>query len=255
MKHEKRDHELIDRHLRGQLSRDEAAEFDRRRADPAFASRLEETETALEAVRYDGDRQLKTMLRAEEERLRQQQRPQALLRSLPVRRGNKWMGIAATVLILLALGLWWTYTGPTVGEPDYLAAYFEPFPNRAVNITKSATTASRRERAYAAYQIGDYETVIADLTLVLRDSTVAVDRFYLANAYLASGQPEQALPLLEGLTTDTGFPLSAQSRWYQALALLELGQMDEARELLRVIGADSRAFQREKAEELLRKIP
>lgn len=254
MKHERRDRELIDRHLSGQLNREEAAEFDRRRTDPVFAGLVEETEIAVAAVRYDGDRQLKAMLQAEEERLRQPQAPQGVVRTLPSAR-RRWLGLAATILLLLALGLWWTYTGPAAAPPNYLADYFEPFPNRAVNITKSANEASRRERAYAAYQIGDYATVIAELSVVLQDSSVAVDQFYLANALLATGQAARALPLFERLADDPRFPLAPQSRWYQALALLELGRTDEARELLRKISADTRAFQRERAEELLRKIP
>ncbi len=249
---EERDRDLIDRYLLGRATPDDLAEIDNRReTDAAFAANLAIEQAAFEAIHWEGDQQLKARLRAEEAHLHT---AGAKIRSLPPRRttSSNWWALVAGLVLLLALGMWWFFTAPR--ENEYLADYFEPYPNYAVELARSGNAATTYEQAYAAYEAGRFRDAITGFERILADTADAVTAFYLANARLATGDATTAATTFEELAVQPGFPLAPESRWYAALAQLAGGNENAARGHLREIASAIGAYKTEEAAALLRQL-
>lgn len=238
----------LDRYLLGRAGPDERREIEaRRQREEAFAESLERDEAIVAGLQAAGDRELKERLRRVE--TADPYRAARIRRLAPAR----WLAVAASVAVLLVAGWWFLLRdGGSIESATLLADTFEPYPNRAYNLTKGEQPADPRARAYAAYEVGDY----AGALTAFAESTPAepADDFYRANALLALDRPAEALPLFEALARQPGFALAPHSQWYAALSLLALDRRAEARAVLQTISAEPEHPFRAEATELLTRL-
>lgn len=204
-------------------------------------------EDLIRMIRYDGDRSLKQLLQQTENEL--QDRPGARIRRFP----RRLLAVAAAALLLLVAGLWYM-GGPGDRTDDYLSDYFEPYPNRAVNLTRG-TPDDLRTRAFSAYEAGEFSAALQAMEELQLNGPDDVLDFYRANALLAMGRAAEARPLLDRLTESPDFPLPEQARWYAALAALATEDFADARRRLERLTDSPQAFNRDQALRILEAIP
>jgi len=168
----------------------------------------------------------------------------ALVRRLP-----RWaVGLAAAVL--LAIGTFFLLRPKT--EPHYdtlFAQYFQAYPADAFR-GEEEDQASALVAAVVAYRAGDYATAargFAAISPLPKEWT-----FYHALALLGSGEGQAAADLLLPLVEDPGFAnLRQPMQWYLAMAYLQAGAKNEAREQPKTIAEAAEHYRREAAREIL----
>ena len=158
-----------------------------------------------------------------------------------------WMTAAAT-LLLGVLGLW-QLRNTDKSLSREVAVVFEPVSPLGINMGDNAQ--QMRLEASLAYLQKDYKQAIP-----LLDKAFALEKdsfllLYKANALIATGESVKALPDLEALQTSSIPLLPVQ--WYLALAYIETGQKEKALLLLQKI-ADSKGEYQAKALTLMGKI-
>jgi tetratricopeptide (TPR) repeat protein len=149
------------------------------------------------------------------------------------------LAVAAAVALLLIA---WQLFSPN-GRPDaseqLFAAYFEPYQmvlnqRSAAELPERAGLLNTAIKQYAEGQFAD--AAIAFRQLEQSEPGNIAFQFYQALALLASGQADEAIPILENVLARSGHLFSEQCRWYLALAHLKRGQEAEAKQLLDSIG-------------------
>ncbi|GJM31957.1 MAG: hypothetical protein DHS20C18_09580 [Saprospiraceae bacterium] len=162
---------------------------------------------------------------------------------------------AAAVLLLLPA---YYLLQPNFHPSNYSTAYFEHLPSAIPNTgTKKGGENIQTEKVLAleAYNNKDYQTAIPSLKRYLdqnpKDQEV---RFYYGIALLGQEKHKAAKDAFSQVVTR---PPSADylenAKWYLALTLLDLKEMDQARHLLMTIQQEKGAYTN-KAEKLLKAI-
>lgn len=233
--------ELIEKLFRGKLSPEETKLLNQKRQDPNFESDLKGYEKAFKAIQLQGELDLKNRL---------QQKERALYgkpRSIPL----FWraLSVAAVLALCLTTFLFWP-KGPET--QNYLAEYFQPALNTVNPATRGNTTNNSSDAqtlALQAYNLQNYPEAIVLFKKMESQEVNESTQFYLANALLATGQSEAAIPLLNELNQQNG-RYAYQSKWYLALAYLDRDQVQKARPLLQQI-ANQNGAKQELATQLL----
>lgn len=155
---------------------------------------------------------------------------------------------AAILLILISAG---SYFLLRPASPEQLfERHFEIYPN--LNTVKSSE-ANELSRALLYYEVKDWDTAILLLNdFLLVDKSNVAGMFYLANAYLAEGESEQAIFWLKKAAAEHS-NFKDQINWYLALAYLHQKDIKQARSQLEMLVGKSN-FYSEKARKLLRKL-
>ena len=150
-------------------------------------------------------------------------------------------------LVLLALGYWLLDRVPP-GPDELFAQYFSVYevPDEMIR----ASTEPERRAFLSAYVAGEYELAIS--TFDRLKPPADLDRLVYGVSYLAIGRPVGGMGALMAVT-DHGESLSAQARWYLALAYLKMDDRENASILLQNLIANS-AWNNERAVSLLRAI-
>lgn len=168
---------------------------------------------------------------------------------------RRWLGIAASVAILLAFGSWLVNRGPTPDSAALSAAYFTHFPNDLVVRTmgEGGTVEEELAAAFSAYTAEDYEQATTDLSDYLlnqpaADSSVCL---YLGISQLKTEQFTAAKTNLL-VARNLGYQTDA-ANWYLALTALGEGDIAEAKIALSTLKSGPSLF-REKANQLLKEL-
>ena len=138
------------------------------------------------------------------------------------------------------------------GEDDRCARWFEPYPDLV-----SGTAPSDRNRelldAMAHYARRDYAGAIPGLQQHVdrHPERADVGWFYLANCYLATGEPYKAELQLDFLEQWPGRTFRDELDWYNALCLLCSGQDDRALEAAKVIAGTASHTYKQQATDLV----
>jgi hypothetical protein len=127
-------------------------------------------------------------------------------------------------------------TTPPVAQqkPNNKRLFAQYFSTYDAAFAKNMTRGSNRVQHifFDHYEAGNYVQAVATEPV---DSVSPVWLFYRANAWMAMGRPEQALPLLASIDTRQNILLAQQVQWYQALALLQNGDLERAKGRLQAI--------------------
>jgi tetratricopeptide (TPR) repeat protein len=78
--------------------------------------------------------------------------------------------------------------------------------------------------------------------------------FLMANAYLGSGKPEKAIPILLNIAADNTNIHKESADWYLALAYLKQGNISECRNWLEKIKAHTTNVYKKRANDLAQKL-
>lgn len=155
------------------------------------------------------------------------------------RRGRiRTIGLTAFASLAAAVLIWFLIRWVMPPSPQQLfAKHFAPAINTASVLD---TDQDRFEQALAQYDAKAYEEALvlfADLDSlpVVRQQEVA---FYMANAYLATGQYDQAIPILEALQEVSGSALAPEAAYYLGLAYLAKGKVEDALNRFQQVEAD-----------------
>ncbi|MEL7162997.1 MAG: hypothetical protein AAFN92_19720 [Bacteroidota bacterium] len=207
-----------------------------------LSNELADTELALAAIELAEDRALKARLQELEAGLsgagistQAPEREAKVVRMQPKARSNRrWYAIAATLLLLLAVG-WWALQPAGLDGRQLALAEFEPYTNIAYTIDRGNNAADPEKAAYVAYEDGDF----ANAATAFRDlDPTPVRRFYFGQSLLAIEEFAEAEPIFAKLTATDDFQLAAESAYYQALAQVGQGKTEPAKVILEKIVAD-----------------
>ncbi|MEL6593465.1 MAG: hypothetical protein AAFQ87_15065 [Bacteroidota bacterium] len=206
----------------------------------AFAQRLEQD--AELQMRLDQVVQSKSLLEQAlsmqlKQQMQQMQRPEpnAKIRLETQNRrliSLRWVGIAASILVLFALG-WWA-------RPSVKSTYqdvFEPYPlSQSLRGDEGNIEASRWKQAY---EDGQYQEAERSLKGLSPDAPEWIEaQLYLANTRLANNRPAEAIDPLEALLEKGSIRYARTAEWYLLLAYWGAGESEKAQNLRQKILAE-----------------
>lgn len=280
---EEKDIEQIERYWRNALGAQERTSFERRMAaDAGFAKEVQLYLLALEAVRMEGESQLRARLAG---RGRESDRQ----RTAPSRR--RWFWVLPFAL-LSALAIWRFAGAPAQAEPvpapspppaapavpaqdslpnaappkiepeekrrtdagkedrEVFAKWFQPYKDESLEpAVRGEGEATPEEDFYEFYWEGRYRQALAAFDKLEPESKTKGDlRFLKANCLLATGQAGEAIPLLENPGRTRFRP---EAEWLLALAYLKNGQRDKAAAQFGAVAANESSSRREAARQIL----
>lgn len=136
---------------------------------------------------------------------------------------KQYLRYAALLAILLSAAVW--LLRPSTNERLF-AEHFLPDPGLPVAMGASDDPAFAD--AMVSYKEGKYAEASAKWAPMLRAEPMNDTlRFYTANAFLAEGRTNDAIPLLEGLASVAASEFHVKAQWYLLLAYLRTGQSEK----------------------------
>ena len=241
------DFELIDKHLTGKLTAEEAEVFNENMKNMAFRKEVTLRKELLEVIEFEGNTGIKAMLQAEESSLKKAAsgRGAGKIRRIQLRR------LAAAAASLLLLGaLWWFFIKPA--PSDIFAENFEPYRNTLDQADRSPGEATRLKESFQFYENKDYKKALTGFETFLENNPDDDVAFYQANTLLQLGKTTEAAQVLRQIIENGTTVYLDQSKWYLALAFIRLEDPTAAKPLLHEL--ENSPFYKEKATRLLRKL-
>ena len=220
---------LIERHFDGQLNEEEAASFSQKLADSEFTAAVQAHQLSVDAIRLAGRDRLLRVLDTAEAQFSQTTTPPQYKRLFSIR---IW-AIAATVLLLISVGLWFFMSRETKTE-QLFAENFKPYVSSIGQIERSTPAKDLLSRAFQHYDNQEYSQAIL-LFEQVNDKNKDIAAFYKANTLLVEGKVASALPIFEALTNQDTFVFKQQTEWYLALSFLKENRVVECQALLQKI--------------------
>jgi len=216
---DRRRFEAIEAYVMGRMSADERVRFEQDLAtDADLRAEVELQRENMLAIELGGMDRLLKQVRAEQ-------------RNAPGASGNGWttyLKYAAAIALLIAGALWWMDRAP---EQDRLFAEHH-VADPGLPVPMSATDDAAFHDAMVAYKLGDYAEARTKWSALLNASSGNDTlRYYIAQAALAEGDAESAVPLLEKVAADGSSVFSGKARWYLFLAHLKRGDPEAMRAL------------------------
>ncbi|MBX2979836.1 MAG: hypothetical protein KF905_11115 [Flavobacteriales bacterium] len=211
--------EAIEAYVMGRMSDDERARFEQDMAtDPTLRAEVDLQRENTMAIELGGMDRLLKQVRAEQQRTSEGSG------------GNGWttyLKYAAAIALLIAGALWWLDRAP---QHDRLFAEHHvadpglPVPMSLPAERAGATNDAAFHDAMVAYKLGDFAEARSKWTSLLNaapgNDTL---RYYIAQAALAEGDADSAVPLFEQVAADAASVFSGKARWYLFLAHLKRG--------------------------------
>ncbi|TYR35108.1 hypothetical protein FXV77_14275 [Sphingobacterium phlebotomi] len=243
--------DLIDDYLRDRLSEEQRREVERlAEADEDFRAELDfhrQTKSAFAKQKHD---QLKKRLQS-----LSSETPKPLIAEHSTNRfGRLFWLVAATVLLICSIGFYmWSMRQSAKNPADLYMAYFEPYPNVVLPITRDEVQLDDRALAYSYYEQADYAKAY-ELFGSLSEDVHADDPevlFYKGISALQLDLNGEATRLLNTYQSDGTAKLGRQAKWYEALAHLKQGDKKEAQKLLQSL-ADHQGYKQQEATSLLK---
>jgi len=246
---------MIEKYLGGMMEGPERQAFDQRiKSDPEFQQWVAQMESMVSGIKYAGRKEMANRLAELEATL-----PEVELEEtnpvveLKPRKYRHWAAVAAGLAVVLISSLFLLNYNSGQTDQDLFSAYYEPYSG---DLSRSGTEDlnDKRERAYYAYGLGQYEVAIPLFEEIIGQEPSSKLRFYLGNAYLSQGEGLKAAKEFEEVLRDNDYPLQEQAQWYLALSYLNSRNVEMARASLQEIVQDQESFYNQKAREVLDQI-
>ncbi|MEM9686606.1 MAG: tetratricopeptide repeat protein [Bacteroidota bacterium] len=238
--------ELLYKYFLDELSTEESEQFYALlETDSAFKAQFEFEKSVQRVVRTAERATLKDKLQGLEQDIQQ-----------PVR--HKWFHrtswrIAASVAILIAVGLYYYTSNVTADMERLYTLNYEKYPNTVYPITRGDNQDDSTERmAFVAYEASDYAGAIVLFTQLREEKQAKYIDFYLAQSYLGEGQIENAIASFKRISTNTS-DFAEEARWYLALAYLKNEDKERAVQQLTAIVSE-KGYKQQEALTLLEKL-
>ena len=145
----------------------------------------------------------------------------------PAGSGPNWTNLlkyAAMVAVLVFGATWWL--GRPAEHERLFAEYYVEDPGLPVPM--SAVNDPLFQDAMVAYKLGDYEEARTKWgSLLHQEPFNDTLQFYIANAYLAEGNAQAAMPLFQAVADRSASAFHSKARWKLFLAYLHEGRLNE----------------------------
>lgn len=218
--------EAIDRYLRGEMTPGERDSFEKEITnDPELGKEIALQRDIVAGIELQYRKRLKARFKQLE----------SSYYSKPYK-SRAW-AIAASVLIATAIGLTLFFSGNWGAEnPEKLyARHFSVYPNYLAEIKRGEKDLTPLQEAMHLYEKKAFEKAIPELKKLepADENRLLKIRFYLANAYMAEGSEDKAIPLLETIIAYPAHSYYKEALWYQGLAYLKKGNKTKAKATFR----------------------
>lgn len=243
--------ELIDDYLRGKLDDEQIQEIEcLAETDDEFRAELDFCRQTKYAFAVQEHERLKRRLQSFSD---QAQKPLYAKSSRAIFGKPFWL-VASAVLLICSIGFYvWSVRQSATDPTDLYMAYFEPYPNLVLPVTRDEVQLDERALAYSYYEQADYAKAY-ELFGSLSEDVHADDPeilFYKGISALQLDLNGEAIRLLNTYQSDGTAKLGRQAKWYEALAHLKQGDKKEARKLLQYL-AGHQGYKQQEATSLLK---
>lgn len=249
MENNKLPEKLIDDFIMGLLNKEDDRSFRQRlQKEPALAKEVTLRREMISGLEAFGRKDLKEELKNIHEEVIGQNKQPAKRRSL-----FPYIAAAASVLVLF-VALSWFMNRNTVQSPQQLyASYFEPYDISGMPREGNEELIIRMKQLYAN---GKYREALPLLEAEREKPSARYSELSLAIgiAYLEEDQPEKAAQNFDLIIINEDFTFEDEWRWYSALALLKLGNIERAKDLLEPLVKNKGADHQKEARELFVKL-
>jgi tetratricopeptide (TPR) repeat protein len=215
--------ENIDQYLRGELSGEEAAGFEKElESDPLLRDKVDQHRQIIEGLQAGFSRELKEILQDEEKRLSEKSSTSKRRPLYPI------IGIAAVVSLIIAS---YFVLNSSPNTEELFQEYYSVYPNIESPVLRSGM---QEDNPFAAYEQANYQVALDRFkALLIDDPQNASLHFYSGICLLELDQPVQAIKEFQSAhqLPDTSFQRPAE--WYEALAHLRNGDLSKAKIKLR----------------------
>lgn len=243
--------ELIDDYLMGKLDDEQSRKVERlAETDDDFRTELDFCRQTKSAFAVQEHGRLKRRLQSLSDNA---PKPLYSNRSRTIFVKPFWLA-ASAVLLICSIGFYvWSVRQSTTNPTDLYMAYFEPYPNLVLPVTRDEVQLDERAVAYSYYEQADY-TKAYELFGSLSEDVLDDDPeilFYKGISALQLDLNGEAIRLLNTYQNDGTAKLGRQAKWYEALAHLKQGDKKEARKLLQYL-AGHKGYKQHEATSLLK---
>lgn len=237
MSSSEKDIELIDRFLKGSLSEVEFTAFESRVSnDAVFANQLKELKLLRQGARLSKMESLFETLKDTEAKS-----SEATIKPIQTNR-RSWIKYAAAASVVFLIGLTYFLLNPTEPNSEKIfAEAFTPYPNNVIKRSGSDTNSDLKKSAYLAYDSKQFEKSIPLFQELLKTEGDSITLFYMANAYLANQQSDEALETFNTFLPNAG-QMTNQTNWYLSLTYLQRGDFEKCREILEELSAGTSSY-------------
>ena len=245
-------YELIERFLAGELTEEELKVFNQQmQSDPEFAQEVRLHRELAEVIADDGVWEFEKKVKSISDEF---EKPKSKIVTINGRRKYLIAASLAAVLIISSLFTYRLISGSPTNE-QLFAEYFEPYPTYDIQRSDDDSLATRRDVALGKYDRNDFAGALADFELWLQDQPGdVVGRYYSGNCYLKLGKPEKAIESFRFVIDHRNNLYVQQSDWYLVLAFLQKDDTEAAKTALKALTEKPNAFNRSKAQEILKKM-
>jgi len=260
MKETVQDIELIEKFLNGKMSIEENVVFEEKRAkNEEFKSLLTDMDMLIEGIKQSA---VKTSKEEKLERLKffadvmemeaiaTDEENNVEKKVVPLYRRPSMLAAAASVALLITVGIYWMQNRAPQNERLYVA-YFQPFDSPGSGLTRGNSEENMKTKAYDAYDNGRYADAIPYFKDILKTNDDPISHLCLGNAQLGAGQFAEAEATFTNMLEEHT-DLVTQAKWYLALTYLKQAKMERAKATLWEISKSSTYG--EKANKLLKEL-
>ena len=231
--------DFIERFFEGQLNAKELEEFERIKAeDLGFALRVTQYREIIDGIQTYHQQDFMQKLEAWENESSEAK----TFKINPV----YLKAAAAIILLIIPLGIWLATLSPSYHS--LYDQYYQPYPD----VVSSRSQDNQLQEAMKAYNEKNYNQAILFLQKQLNQEEEPMVKLYLAEAYLATNQWQQARDLF--LQLKNGSNYGDLSGWRLALINLQLENIDQAKKQLQAISRDTLHDYHQEAGALFEKI-
>lgn len=231
---EEEDIELIEKYLEDTLELEGRKTFEARLLkDREFNDLFDDISKLVRGIELVGSEETLAYLKKLEETL-PEVHPETIERSIPVWRQRNFMGIAASVVMILAAGFY-LFDNESPDQAALFDQYFEVYPNQILPTKRGDyQPETQKEKAYYAYDLGDFEEAMKLFKLLPQDQDGGAALFYTGMAALSGNDPQSAIVTFNDyMSRYTVFADTA--RWFLALSYLKNDQSDRATMVLKEV--------------------
>jgi tetratricopeptide (TPR) repeat protein len=153
---------------------------------------------------------------------------------------------AVAASVLFFVFIYWQFFTPKV---DLFSDNFVPHPNSLIIVDRGSQDISDMEETFSLYDQKKYEKTLLGFEEILSEQENDDIAFYKANALLAVGKIDEAIQILQNIIENNQTDYLAPAKWNLALAYISQNKFQEAKPLLEEIKTDR--FHKQKVEKLL----